>query len=490
MREGRTDPLPLVAAGEWGESRLPPRKRLGNQLASVVAALLAMAFACVPASLHANETVMAAGASGTTATRAKGDSATPPAAASDIPRLPSATGNPINDFIFIGTGELGQWLGLPADSALRLGGVAVGNGTRQFSGGVAPNTTDWAGFVAVSLSLDLDKAIGWKGAKIGVAGLQYNVQPVNSVAGSVQGMNSTAAVGPNNRTELYNYLFAQNLLDDQLQVVVGKLIPTITFGNVAKPNPTAQSGSYLVPSLTGLIYTPIFVVPTMLGRIPGYPDSAAGIQGTIAPNQLGGRFYLSAGLYDGRLGAFGTNTGLVSPDLSGPLFSIAELGGSWRAGAEQFPGQFALGAWNQGGPLHAGALSESSAYGIYAQMSQRLSNFRRGQDSSGINMFLQAGWSPSTTNLINASVGGGLTVWGPFAARARDSYGIGVSWAQLNDRPAAGYGFNASELMIQAYAQFPLIGNLFLEPVITTLPVVGFGKAPSISATLQLTAVF
>ncbi len=422
--------------------------------------------------------------------RAEGDPATPPAAAPAAPSLPNVTGNPINEFLFMGTGELGGWLGLKPDSPLRVGGVAVGNGTPQFSGGTAPDTVNWAGFVTLSVSLDLEKAVGWKGARIGVAGLQYNVQPANAAAGSVQGINSAVSVSPNNRTELYNYLYAQNLFDDQLQFVVGKLIPTISFGNVAKPDPTAQAGSYLVPTLTGLIYTPIFVVPTMLGRIPGYPDSSVGIQATIAPNQLGGRFYLSAGVYDGRSGAFGTHTGLVGPSLSGPLFSIAEIGGAWRVGAEQAPGQFALGVWNQGGPLQAGTLTEASAHGIYGQMSQRLSTFRPGQDSSGLNMFLQAGWSPSTTNLINASVGGGLSVWGPFASRPRDSYGIGVSWAQPNDRPAAGYGFNASELLIQAYAQFQLVGNLFLEPVITTLPVVGFGKAPSVSATLQLTAVF
>ncbi len=426
----------------------------------------------------------------TSGARAEGDAATPPAPAPAAARLPSVTGNPLNDFQFTGTGELGGWLGLPSGSPLRLGGVAVGNGTYQLGGGTSPDTVNWAGFLALSLSLDLEKAVGWKGAKIGVAGLQYNVQPVNGAAGSVQGVNSTVAVGPNNRTELYNYLLAQNLFDDQLQLVAGKLIPTISFGNVAKPDPTAQSGDYAVPSLTGLIYTPIFVPPTMLGRIPGYPDSSLGIQGTIAPKSLGGRFYLSAGVYDGRLGASGTNTGLVSPDLSGPLFSIAEVGGGWRIGSEQAPGQFAVGAWNQGGPLRAGTLTEGSAWGIYAQTSQRLANFRRGQDSSGLNLFLQAGWSPSTTNLINASIGGGLTVLGPFRSRPRDSYGLGVSWAQPNHRPEAGYGFNASELMIQAYAQFHFVANVFLEPVITTLPVVGFGKAPSTSATLQLTAVF
>ena len=65
-----------------------------------------------------------------------------------------------------------------------------------------------------------------------------------------------------------------------------------------------------------------------------------------------------------------------------------------------------------------------------------------------------------------------------------------MSWAKPNDRPAAGYGFNSNELLIQAYAQFHVVGNLFLEPVITTLPAVGFGTAPSVSATLQLTALF
>lgn len=422
--------------------------------------------------------------------RAERDSGAPPDHVPASSALPNVTGNPLNEFLFIGTGEMGQWLGLSTDSPWRIGGVAVGNGTAQFTGGTDPNALNWAGFVTLSVGLDLEKAVGWKGAKVGVAGLQYNIQPVNGVAGSVQGINSTASVSPNSRTELYNYLYTQNLLDDQLQIVVGKLIPTITFGNVAKPDPTAQWGSTLVPTLTGLIYTPIFVVPTMLGRIPGYPDSALGVEGTVAPKVFGGHAYLSAGVYDGRMGAYGTATGLVSPSLSGPLFSIAEFGGSWRVGPEQAPGQAAFGVWHQGGPLRAGTLTESSATGIYAQMSQRLATFRPGQDSSGVNAFLQAGWSPSTTNLINASVGGGVTVWGPFASRPRDSYGIGVSWAQPNDRPAAGYGFNANELMIQAYAQFHIVGNLFLEPVVTALPQVGFGTAPSVSATLQLTFVF
>ncbi len=416
-----------------------------------------------------------------------------PAADPPVTKAIGVSGNPINTLHFMGTGQLGQWLGLPADGALRIGGVAVGTGTPQLGGGSGGGAFSWAGFVALELSLDLEKAIGWNGAKLSVAGLQYNVQPVNQRAGSVQGVNSTDAVGPNNRTELYNYLFSQNLFEDQFQLVVGKLIPTISFGNATAPDPSAQNRNYDIPSLTGLSYTPVFVVPTMLGRIPGYPDSALGLTTTLAPNVFKGRAYVTAGVFDGRLGAGEAWTGLVAPSLKGPLFSVAQVGTAWRLGPRQAPGQLFIGGWHQAGPLGSpGGLRETSAGGVYGQVSQRLTSFRYGQDSSGLNVFVQAGWSPSVTNLINSSIGGGLTVLAPFASRPRDSYGVGLSWARLNDRTGAGYGFNPSELMLQAYAQFHLVNNLFLQPVITTLPLVGVagGSAPSVSATLQLTALF
>ncbi|MEB3184498.1 MAG: carbohydrate porin [Cyanobacteriota bacterium] len=413
------------------------------------------------------------------------DSRSAPAAAPE-----TAGGNPINAIQFLGTGELGQWLGLPADGALRIGGVGVINATGQWQGGAPDGADSAGGFLAVGASLDLEKAVGWKGAKLAVAGLQYNVQPTNANAGSLQGIVSSDAAGPNTRTELYNYLFVQNLFDDQLQVIAGKLIPTIAFGNATAPAPLAQSGSDWVPTLTSLLYTPVFVVPTMLGRIPGYPDSALGFGVSVAPQALPGT-YLSGGVFDGRLGANGTPTGLVAPSLSGPLFSIAQVGTFWRVGAQGKPGQFFLGAWNQGGPLQVGSVRETSAWGIYGQVSQRLSHFRLGRDSSGLNVFVQAGWSPSTTNLINSSLGGGVTLWAPFASRPKDSYGLGLSWAAPNSDPAS-FGFNGSELILQAYAQVHLVGGLFLQPTVSLLPRVGLpeASAPSLSGTLQLTALF
>jgi porin len=422
-----------------------------------------------------------------------GSLASPGQASASTPPPPpvAAGGNPINSVQFLGTGELGRLLGLPADGALRIGGVGVINATGQWQGGSPGGADSAGGFLAIGASLDLEKAIGWKGAKLAVAGLHYNVEPTNANAGSLQGIVSSDAAGPNNRTELYNYLFVQNLFDDQLQFIAGKLIPTIAFGNAAAPDPLAQSGSDWVPTLTSLLYTPVFVVPTMLGRIPGYPDSALGFGFTVAPDALPGT-YLSGGVFDGRLGANNTPTGLVAPSLSGPLFSIAQAGTFWRLGPEGKPGQFFLGAWNQGGPLQAGAVSEASAWGLYGQVSQRLSHFRFGRDSSGLNVFLQAGWSPSSTNLIHSSIGGGITMWAPFANRPKDSYGLGLSWAAPNSDPVAAFGFNGSELILQAYAQLHVVGGIFLQPTLSLLPRVGLPDAspPSVSGTLQLTTLF
>ena len=179
----------------------------------------------------------------------------------------------------------------------------------------------------------------------------------------------------------------------------------------------------------------------------------------------------------------------MSPNLSGPLFSVAQIGTGWKlTGAEVKPGQAFFWAWR----LQAGSIEEDSALGLYGQVSQRLSYFRYGKDSSGLNVVLQAGWTPASTNLIGSSIGGGLTIWGSLSSRPRDSYGIGLSWTTQNDIPAAGYGFTASDLIVQAYAQIELMNAVYLQPTLFVLPGTGLDGARSLSmaASLEITALF
>jgi carbohydrate-selective porin OprB len=81
----------------------------------------------------------------------------------------------------------------------------------------------------------------------------------------------------------------------ELVVRVGKSVPTYDFNNVSRPVRTRDE-SLMIPSVTGLIYTPAFKNTTLLGAMPGYYNSAYGITTTLAPNE---NLYLSYGAYDG-----------------------------------------------------------------------------------------------------------------------------------------------------------------------------------------------
>lgn len=400
-----------------------------------------------------------------------------------------------------GTGALGRWLGLPAQSPLRLGGVWVGNGSDQLGGGSPnPGGLGLAQQFLLDLQLDLHRSLGWSGAKLWVQGLQVNANQTAAIAtGSLQGSNSLVPPAPLNRTELYTYAFSQVLYDQQVRLLIGKLAPSNDFGNVVVPVSEILASPYWIPAVSSLTYTPLYAQPTLQGRLPGYPDSALGASLLIQPKAFDRDVYLKLGVFDGRGGSGVRNsvqTGLATPSLAGPLFSIVELGGSWTLGVRQKPGAAGFGLWLQGGPLGCGDPSspctESSAAGGYLIAQQRLLNFRYPKDGSGLSAFLQAGLSPARSNLFTTSIGGGLTLFAPLQSRLRDSYGIGLSWARINDQgPLAAFS-NPSELIVQVYGQIHLFSNLFLTPSLTVLPIVGKmdATAPSTSALLQLVALF
>ena len=98
----------------------------------------------------------------------------------------------------------------------------------------------------------------------------------------------------------------------------------------------AKKSPYQIPAVP-------YALPTLLGRLPGYPNSALG-----ASNPING--------VDEQV-----ETGLAIPSLSKQLFSI---------GASE-------------------CLRENSASGGYLVAQQRLLNFRHPKDDSGISSFVQ-----------------------------------------------------------------------------------------------------
>jgi len=413
--------------------------------------------------------------------------------------ISAVSGNPAAVNILAGTGALGRFLGFDKESGIRLGGLWVGDASGVLAGGRQPGDWGLNSLTVVDLSFDTEKVGGWRGGMIGTEFLQYSGRTTNNLAGAFPGFDSLEVTPPLVRQELYQLWYRQSMFDDRLIVRIGKSVPTYDFGNVVKPV-TAGDPTTAIPAVSGLIYTPIFVNPTMLGVIPGYYNSAVGLTVTLAPTD---RLYLSYGLYDGN-GALGRQTGLEGPHFNGYSFQIGEVGYSYRAGPQRKPGNIAVGLWGQTGMLRASNNSMvPGAQGVYLFGTRRLWFQRPGRDSSGVSGFYQFGANNSNALLARQYFGAGLTAFGLVPGRPDDSFGCGLALTWLNTSAGAGQAFfpqapaataflRPSQLMLACYYQWKLFDGCFFQPNLTYIPTPG--ESPyipgALAATFRLIVLF
>lgn len=407
---------------------------------------------------------------------AAGAAAGAAAAAEATPGAAPTSSNPAAVDIVTGTGALGRFLGLEEDSGVRLGGLWIGDASGVLSGGRNPGQWGLNSLAILDLNLDADKLLGWSGASFGTEFLQFSGRPTNGLAGAFPGFDSLEVTPPLTRQELYELWYRQSLFDDKVIFRIGKSVPTYDFNNVVKPVPVSDPTA-AIPAVSGLIYTPVFVNPTMLGVIPGYYNSATGITATFAPRES---LYLSYGFYDGNL-ANRRQTGLEGPHFNGYYFHIGEVGYAYRLGAQRKPGNFGVGVWGQTGRLSsfAGGTTAGAA-GTYLFGSQRLWFRRPDEDSSGVSGFYQFGANDSDALLARLYFGGGLTAFGLVPGRPKDTFGAGLAWTSLTRGDEAGRVFfpdvtgplqiRSNQLMLQAYYQMELADGCFFQSALTDIP--------------------
>ena len=389
------------------------------------------------------------------------------------------SGNPAAVDIVTGTGRLGRLLGLSKDSGVRLGGLWIGDASGVLSGGRSPGAWGLNSLAILDLNLDAEKIAGWSGASFGTQFLQFSGQRTNDLAGAFPGFDSLEVTPPLVRQELYQLWYRQSFFDDKLIFRVGKTVPTYDFNNVVKPVPVSDPAA-AIPAVSGLIYTPVFVNPTMLGVIPGYYNSATGITTTLAPTDS---FYLNYGFYDGNL-ANRRQIGLEGPHFNGYYFHIGEVGYAYRLGAQRKPGNFGVGVWGQTGRLSrfTGG-TDRGANGVYLFGAQRLWFRNPGVDNSGVSGFYQLGANNSDALLARQYAGGGLTAFGLVPRRPDDSFGLGLAWTWLTRGNLAGSVFfpdatgpmqlSPSQLMIAGYYQMKLVDGVFFQTTLTDIPTPG-----------------
>jgi len=392
--------------------------------------------------------------------------------------------NPGATNIIPGTGLLGRLIGLDANSGVHIGGLWIGDADYLIAGGVKPRSWSFNSLLLLNLNLDAEKLLGIPGASLDAELLQFNGETANAKAGLVTGYDGLTGPKPLVRTQLYELWWRQSMFHDQLVIRVGKTVPSYDFDNVARPVPTADT-SLKIPAVTGLIYTPIFKNPTLIGAQPGYYNSAYGITASFAPTK---HFYFTYAFYDGAL-AKGIQTGLrEDPVFDGHYFTIGEVGYAWALGAHKLIGQLGIGGWAQTGELTGGGARQNGAEGFYAFGSQRLWRHHEGVDNSGVSGFFQFGVNDSRTMIANEFFGAGFTGFGLIPRRPIDSIGAGLAWSWLNRR----YGFRSNEAILAIYYQMHLIGTTFFQPTLSYIP--NPGQSPrtqgALAITSQITVLF
>ena len=293
--------------------------------------------------------------------------------------------------------------------------------------------------------------------------LQFNGQDTNGQAGSVAGYNSLPGLPPLNRSELYELWWRQRFFDDKLIVRIGKVVPTYDFNNVVRPLALGDD-SLAIPAVSSLIYTPIFINPTLLGTMPGYYNSAYGVTATVAPTN---NFYVSAGAYDGN-GARGEQTGLdATPRVQwlllhrrgGGLLAVPRAGqdaGHRRRGRVVADGRVVRRRRHRGRGARDLHLRESAALGAQPRRRQQRPHELLPVRHQRI----------LDTRPVNKYVGVGLTGFGLVPRRPRDSFGGGVAVSWLNEN----LGFRNNEVMLAAYYQMHLVGDIYFQPTVTYIP--------------------
>jgi len=370
------------------------------------------------------------------------------------------SGNPGATNVIIGTGWLGDYLGINRNG-WRFAGLNITD-ANGLSGGLVPGWTSDTLTIG-DISIDTEEAMGWDNGLIGMEFLYYSGGPVNADAGSVMGYNALDVVPPNNRAEFYQLWYLHKFFKDRLLIRIGKTVTTYDFNNVIRTMPHSDP-AYDIGAISALIFTPLYVSPTQLGVTPGYYNSATGVTATLIPTE---HTYVNYALYDGNL-ANGRQTGLEGPHFNGYMLHLVEVGCYWQLGARELPGKFGAGYWAQTGTLKAVSGPVNGAQGIYLFGSQHLYYEHPGETDQGLLAYYQFAATDSPFVDTHRYFGFGLTYFGPISSREHDSVGCGLAYGKMNDDPLADLG--ADEIILSTYYQWMVSPNCFLQPNLSYIP--------------------
>ena len=288
----------------------------------------------------------------------------------------------------------------------------------------------YEGQASAGLSFDLEKMLGWPGAKIYANALQIHGRGASRtlLGGNLETVSNIEALPT---TRLYRLYFEQSLFEDRISVRLGQIAADDEFI-------TSETAGGLI---NGTFGWPAWTAADTRGGGPAYPLPQPGVRLQVKPAP---DFILRAAAFSGNPGGKNCPSGdpqqcdphgVLFPFSGGTLW-IGEVAYSANSGkgAAGLPGVYKLGGWYETGPFPwqlDPAVSKRNNGGVYAVVDQGI--WRRPErDEQGLNFFLRMGGAPSDRNFLSLYADAGIGFRAPFVSRPDDVVTLGAAYGNVS----------------------------------------------------------
>jgi len=370
----------------------------------------------------------------------------------------------------------GDWVGarpLLCDKGIEIFGGYTAEVWGNTTGGLKTGAV-YTGLLNFGVNLDLDEAVGWKGASMRSTWLWLSGRDASGdLAGNFLTISNIAGF---NTLRMYELWFQQDVLDDKISIRIGQL---------------SADSEFLISDYSGLFINgtfgwPAFAYMNIPEGGPGYPMGTLGARLALTPADW---FTFQSAVFQGNVFAQNVNRHgfrwSLNAETGYTFLNEAQFRWNQREEETGLPGQFKSGVWFQTGQS-ADALAESTSSGnsgFYLVLDQMLyrepcepstsgltkdgksvADGKSGKDfkapvkmeksDQGLGWFGRVAFTPADRNFIGFYFDTGLSYKGLLPTRDDDTIGIGFGYAQLT---------NGARSSLQAEGSSPIGAEMVLE---------------------------
>jgi porin len=331
-----------------------------------------------------------------------------------------------------------------ADWGVQFNATYIAEVFGDISGGMRRGSI-YTGRLDLGMDVDLEKVVGWTGAKFHTNMYQIHGQGLSrDYVGNLMLVSGVEALPA---TRLYELWIEQSLFDGKLMVKVGQQASDVEFID-SKYDDIFTNSALGWPGITGI------------NLLAGGPSPPLAVPGVRIKAQLSDNITAYAAIFDGDAAPPDSpvDPQIANPHgvlfrVNDPAWMIGQLKYGFQLGESKLPGTITGGAWKHLGEFNdqryaIGGFSladpagtgepqklrgNQGIFGVYEQMLARAS---QGSDK-GIGFFLRTSISPSDRNLISFYLDGGFQFSGFSESRPNDRFGIAMTYARISDAARA-----------------------------------------------------